>query len=215
MEFVKTFFFRLDPTSIVIGAIVGALISAWLEFFIKQPKLIRNGSGSGGVPGQLKQNSLSFQNAVGWLGVTLRESRIFGFRVHPTFRKGLTFERSPARDCRATLHLKATGESIGQLWWNAFDGAVKDKITIDSGGQASLLIFCRKDDEENYFVYQPTSPDNAAPKIPDVRAHFTGGQEFILRVHYSHGRMYEEIITIYQTFNGLLYLKTNNGSSIF
>lgn len=215
MELLKSFLLRLDPTSIIIGAVVGALISAWFEFFIKQPKLVRNGSGSGVAPGQMKQNSVSFINTVGWLGVNVPESRILGFRIHPSFRRGLTFEKSPARDCRAILLVKDTGESVGQLWWTMGDGRVENRVTIESGAQASLLLFCRKADEESYFVYHPVSHEDRAPRVPDQKAQFTGGREFILRVSYSYDRTYEEVIRIERTYQGLLYLKTKTGSSIF
>ena len=213
MEFVKNFFLGLDPTSILIGAIFSALLGLWLDFFIKQPKLQRNGSGSGGVG--FKTNRLTFGNKVGWFGINLPESRIFGFRIHPNFRKGLTFDKHPARDCRAYLYLKSTGESVGQLWWEIDGNQTDDKVTIESGKQASLVLFCRKSDDEHYFVYQPISREDRTPKVPEQKIQFVGEQEFILKVNYSHGRKYEEKVVIERKYNGLLYLKTKNGSSHF
>ncbi|PHQ24041.1 hypothetical protein CLH62_18165 [Marinobacter guineae] len=215
MDLVSNFLSSLDPTSILIGAIFSALIGLWLDFFIKQPKLQRNGSGSGGVGRGFKQNSLTFTNKVGWFGINLRESRILGLRIHPGFRKGLTFDKHPARDCRAHLFLKSTGESVGQLWWNVEGNRVDDKVTLESGKQASLIIFCRQSDDENYFVYQPTSREDKTPKVPDHNFKFVGEQEFVLKVNYSHSRKYEENILIEKKYNGLLYFKTKNGSSLF
>ncbi|WP_290698634.1 hypothetical protein [Amphritea sp.] len=213
MEFVTNFFSGLDPTSILIGAVFSALIGLWLDFFIKQPKLQRNGSGSGGTP--FKQNRLTFTNKVGWFGINLPESRILGLPIHPSFRKGLTFYKHPARDCRAILYLKSTGESVGHLWWDTHGNEVDDKVTIESGKNASLMLFCRKSDDERYFVYQPTSRQDKTPKVPDENTHFLGEQEFTLRVNYSHSRKYEETIRIERKYNGLLYFKTKNGSSLF
>jgi len=215
VELIKNFVFGLDPTSILVGAIVSALIGLWLDFFIKQPKLERSGSGSGGAPGQMKRNNLSFRNKVGWFGINIPESRILGLRIHPRFRKGLTFDKHPARDCRATLFLKNTGESVGQLWWGIDGDQVDDKVTIESGKQANLMLFCRKPDDEHYFVYQPVSREDRTPRVPDQNVQFVGEQEFILKVNYSHSRKYEETIRIERKYNGLLYLKTKNGSSLF
>ena len=214
-ESIKNFVFNLDPTSIFIGAAVSALIGLWLEFFIKQPKLERNGSGSGSAEGNTKQNSLTFSNKVGWFGISIAETRILGLRIHPRFRKGLTFDKHLARDCRATLFLKDTGENVGQLWWDIDGNKVDDKISIESGKQARLILFCRKQDEDHYFVFQPKSRDDKTPKIPDQSVQFVGEQKFTLRVNYSHSRKYEEIIIIERKYNGLLYFKRKNGSSLF
>lgn len=215
LDLIKNFVLGLDPTSILIGAALSALIGLWLDFFIKQPKLERSGSGSGNAPGNTKQNRLTFRNKVGWFGINIAETRILGLRIHPRFRKGLTFDKHPARDCRATLFLKDTGESVGQLWWDIDGDKVDDKVSIESGKQASLILFCRKKDEDHYFVYQPVSRDDKTPRIPDQNVQFIGEQKFTLRVNYSHSRKYEETITIERKYNGLLYLKHKSGSSLF
>jgi len=215
MDLIKNFFFNLDPTSIFIGAIFSALVGLWLDFVIKQPKLERNGSGSGNIGNRIKQNNLTFTNKVGWFGIYLPETRILGLRIHPSIRKGLTFDKHPARDCRAILILKNTSEHVGQLWWDIGGNQVSDVVTIESGDRATLILFCRKEDDENYFVYTPTSRDDKTPKLPDKNVQFIGEQEFILKVYYSHSRIYEEKILIERKYNGLLYLKTKNGSGLF
>ena len=77
-------------------------------------------------------------------------------------------------------------------------------------------MFCRnQNDPEHYFVYRPTSIDNDNALVPDRNNQFIGEKEFVLRINYSHSRTYEEVIKISRKFNGLLYLETKNGSSIF
>lgn len=217
MDKIKDFIFNLDPTSIFIGALVSALIGLWLDFLIKQPKLERSGSGGGrNNTDQTIRNNLSFRNKVGWFGVNIPESRIIGFRIHPSFRKGLTFEKNPARDCRASLFLKDTGEHVGQLWWKKDNGTLTETVNIESGKQSSLVLFCRnQNDGEHYFVYRPTSRDDEKVLVPDTNSQFIGGREFILKISYSHSHTYEEVVKISRKFNGLLYLETKNGSSLF
>lgn len=215
MEFLKNVFFGLDPLSVLVGAVLSALIALWLDFFIKQPKLERNGSGSGHGGGKIKTNTLSFNNKVGWFGINLPESRILGFRIHPHLMKGLTFYKHSAQDCRASLFLKSTGEHIGSLWWKLEGNQVLNMVNIESGKQATLMLFCRKIDEDSYFVFQPISSADITPRVPDLRMQFIGGQEFILRVSYSQSLKYEESIKIEKKYNGLLYLKTKNSETIF
>ncbi|MEO1079213.1 MAG: hypothetical protein AAFY29_06655 [Pseudomonadota bacterium] len=215
LDYIKNFIFGLDPTSFVIGAIISGLIGLWLDFLIKQPKLILSGSGSGISPNNTKGVTLTLHNKVGWFGLMVYETRIFGLRLHPEFRKGLTFDKQPARDCTALLFLKETGENVGHLKWSIPGNRIEDTVTIESGKGANLKLFCRKADEDRYFIYQPSSRDDNAPLIPDQKIQFTGSQDFTLRVYYSHSRKLEETITIRRKYNGLLYLETKGSSSLF
>jgi hypothetical protein len=217
IDVISNFIFNLDPTSMLIGAVVSALIGLWIDFLIKQPVLERSGGGSGRHDAdRTVRNNLSFRNKVGWFGINIPESRILGIKIHPSLRKGLTFEKSPVRDCRANLFLKDTNEHVGQLWWINDDGSFSETATIESGKQSSVFVFCRDQDEtERYFVYRPTSGKNGNALVPSVNNQFIGEKQFFLRIDYSHSHRYEEVIKISRKFNGLLYLETKNGSTIF
>jgi len=205
-----------DPISLIIGAILSFFIAIWLDFFIKLPKLAVHGWGSGRHQDGTIQNTLSVSNQVGWLGLTIQQTVLFGFRIHTAFRRGIPFETNPARDCRAQLHISESGEHICQLWWRLEDNSVTDVVSIDSGKTASLILFVRRDDNsQNYFPYQPLHRETGEVKFPEPPAIFNGNKKFEIKIHHSHNQIYSYHIEIEQKFNGLLYLKTATGSALF
>lgn len=211
-----TFITNIDLVSLLLGCFLSAFVAIWLDFLIKQPKLRRSGSGGGSNLDGTKRNSLTFSNEVGWFGIHIPETRIFGVRIHPSLRWGISFEKNIARDCRAHLILPETGEHIGQLWWQGPDGSVMETATIRSGDSASLIVFSRLDDKScQYFVYQPLDRTIGSTLIPDPLVRFSGTREFLLRITHSYNKVFEVRLKIEQTHNRLLYLKTDNGSSFF
>jgi hypothetical protein len=89
---------------VILGGIVGTLMSAWYGYYLRKTKLVSTGGGSGGVLGGLNTNFISVTNTRGFIGFRLPETVIFGKQLHRSFQLGgLIIDRDPAQECRAYL----------------------------------------------------------------------------------------------------------------
>ena len=70
-----------DPISFAIGAVASALISIFIGFFIKRPRLRVSGGGGGNVLDGTKRNYLRVENELAWFGFNIPETKILGFRL--------------------------------------------------------------------------------------------------------------------------------------
>jgi hypothetical protein len=187
----------------IITLIVGALLGSWYTVWMKRPKL--RPSGSSGAGGQdFHSNSIRLRNQPGLLGLNLPETIIFGKQIHGYIERGLTFERTPAKDCRATIHDKKSGRHIAHLWWRrppSSDGgpAWAMDTTIESGEECDLMLFARLTNEPlKYFIFAPQNPvDPSSPvQVPVEHAKFNDTHEFSVRVSYSYNRQKYTFTTI-------------------
>jgi hypothetical protein len=204
----------IDPLSLIIGAVLGAFMAIWLDLYVKRPELVIGGFGSGSRSDGTQGNSVSIHNKVGWFGISIRETRIFGLRIHPSFRLGLPFQKSLAQDCRAQLFLADTNEHICQLWWSGPDSSVEDVKSIRSGDSASLLIFIAKNGEKKYFPYQPKDRTTGEVKPPPEPTYFSGSKDFYISIHHSYNQTFRYNLRISEKFDGKLYLETERGGSL-
>jgi hypothetical protein len=183
----------IDIISLIIGALLGAFLSTWHAYWVKRPILHIYGAGGCGSSGLgFHTNHITFTNPQGLLGWRIRESVIFGIRLHRHFEVGLVIDRSPAHECRAFLFEKKNNQIIKQLTWRikGTQGSYyKDMVTIESGQQADLMLFARLNQEKNkYFVYEPTSLSDYTPKTPDDDEKFNSSMDFVVEIWHSYGR---------------------------
>jgi hypothetical protein len=183
-NFVTEWLSKLDPSSLLLGGLVGAFLSTWYNFFIKRPKLEICGGGSGGA------TYVRLRNKPGFIGIVFRENTIFGFRLNSRIEWGLTVDRSAARDCSASILDKETGESILPLWWRISHSIVEHTITLDAGDAADLLLASTQQAAaDSYYIWQPTGNGALTPAIPPAQAQFQGPREFIVEIRHSDGRV--------------------------
>jgi hypothetical protein len=134
----------ISVPSLLVGAVLGALLSTWFRYFIVRPSLNALGSGGGGGPGPgFHINHLSISNRPGLFGIKVRPTTLFGLRIHPDWEFGLVVERNAARKCSAQLIDKETNRHIQHLWWRLRDGSIGRTIDISSGETEQLMIFAR------------------------------------------------------------------------
>jgi hypothetical protein len=160
-------------------------------------------------------------NQPGLLGIRLSETVIMGRQMHGMFEKGLTVDRNPASECRASLHDKETGSHIALLWWRpTFDATARwqQTATIQSGESFELAVFARLDSEPTkYFVFAPESEDaSSPPRIPSDEAKFTDTRDFFVRIAYSYGRQKLSFsATVRKEFDGRLRWETEGSGGSF
>jgi hypothetical protein len=195
----------------VLGAILGAFLGLFLGAYTKRPKLVVNGSGSGG-----RRNHISIQNQPGMLGFNIKPTMILGKRIHRGLQKGISIDRAPARECRAWMIDKLTGENIGGLWWRSQTNPdrMQQTVTIESGETFSLMLFARTEDSSAYFAYQPQGETNHDPVLPSVT--FQDTRTFIVRVSYSYGRQrFDTEMTMQRKLDGRLEWRSKTGGGSF
>src|SRR5690606_24116956 len=101
----------LDPVSLIIGGLVGATLSTWMNFYVTRPVLKHTGSSGGGGPSH-KCSSATITNMRGFLGIRIPETIIFGLPIHRQFELGLTLDRQPSRQCQAWLYEKGSKKAV-------------------------------------------------------------------------------------------------------
>jgi hypothetical protein len=176
-------FANIDPLSLVLGALLGALLGTWHSHFVKRPKLKAIGSGSGGCV------YLSIQNTPGFLGISLRPTILFGWRALGQIELGLPVDRAPARDCAAWLHDDQTGEIVKGLYWQIPEtGEIVRTVTLETACVANVITMTRQGaDPGKFFVWQPDETGDA-PLVPPPVAQLEGARNFHIEVSYAHGR---------------------------
>jgi hypothetical protein len=112
--------------------LLGAALGAWYTLYLKRPRLKVIGGGSGGGPGPgHHSNQGRVMNQPGLLGIRLNETVLMGKKIHGTFERGLTVDRNPANECRASVHDKESGRHIAPLWWRSVsDGTFRLQQTV-------------------------------------------------------------------------------------
>jgi hypothetical protein len=205
--------------TLVVGAILGAVLGAWFTTYIKRPKLAIAGAGGGGGPGPgHHERYVRIQNQPGLMGFRLNETVILGKLMHDRIEKGLTVERVPANDCTAQLLDKESGRHVAQLFWRVGGAAdiPQPRVTIRSGESFDLLLFVRLHDESaKYFVYRP-SGDELGFVVPSDEAKLADTRAFVVQVTYSYGRQKLKFdVTVRKDFDGRLYVEGAGGGGSF
>jgi hypothetical protein len=164
----------------------------WYSVYLARPKLALAGGGGGGGPGpSFHEHFVQVTNQPGLLGVRLRETIIFGRRIHGALSRVLPFERRAATECRAWLHPKEGGSTAVPLWWRSSDDRRRcvQSVTIGNGETYELPLFARLDSEPSrYFIFAPEEGGWCErPAVPREPAVFDDTREFVVRINYSNG----------------------------
>jgi hypothetical protein len=209
-------FLELDIPSLLVGAIVGAVVSVGYGLFLKRPLLEVSGGGGGGGPGPgHHSNYVNIRNKPGLFGIHLNPTMVFGWRVHRNINWGFVISREPATGCSATLYDKSRRSPVG-LSWRRNDGSFSQIVDIESGQSVNLMLFARLDSEPlRYFIFRPVSETDGSPSIPPDDAKLTENNEFVVEVHYSYGRKKRFPVAVYKTFEGRLEYRTPGSGGSF
>lgn len=204
----------------VVLLLVGAMAAILIENFIKRPKLVVSGSGGGGGPGPgFYRNHITIRNEPGQFGLKLKSTTILGKRVHGSIEMGQVFDRTPAHECRAFLYDKASGESMGLLWWRALPTAeaFTQTITLNSGESAELMLFARLNDERSkYFKFDPESSSETIPKVPDDELKLSDTRDFVVEIQYFYGKKKIRVnISMIRRLDGRLSYRSASGGGSF
>ena len=205
----------------IVTLVAGGFLGAWFTIYISRPKLMVGGSGGGGGgagPGH-STNYVRIRNQHGFVGISIKQTIIFGKRLHGRIDKGLSVDRSPANECSASIRDKETGEYIASLWWRPLDvvDVAQSSVNIKSGEDYDLMLFARLNDEPtSYFVYQSKNGTMSDVLTPpdDVRFHHT--KRFVVQVDYSyHRQKFEFDVTVRKGLDGRLSYQTTGGGGSF
>ena len=198
----------------ILGCLVGWFTNHWYSVNLKEPQLSQNGGGGGSsiFGTKFHFSHLTIRNELRTLVIKLPETVLLGKRLKTRFGNQIV-ERNPARECRAQL-LDESGKHICHLYW-LDNNKILDKVDIESGKSASLLLFVRKEeDSEKFYVYQPTSQSDLAPKVTKV-PNFNKSSDFLVRVSYSYNKSISFPVSVEKDYSENFYTKTKNGSSLF
>lgn len=171
--------------------LMGVVLTSLFDFYLKRPKLIVSGGGGGGGSQNIQgitKRYVRIKNNPGLFGVALGETKIFGKRIFNRIDKGIIFDRNPAHECRADLYYKQTKQIVAPLVWEQ-NGNLSQSVTLNSGEDASLMIFARENSELlKYFPYRVTNIQTKEVFIPQNDLKFDTAQKFFVRVSYQYGR---------------------------
>lgn len=207
---------NIDISSLLVGALLGAFIQEMLGSYLRRPRLSFVGSGGGGSD-RLRVNYVVVQNVPGGIGLNFGSTTIFGKRVHNSIQKIIPIERAVARDCRARLVLKKTGEHISTLWWkrttNGSSNFFQD-IELECGESAELMLFASMEESiPGYFAFSPNGTNVTIPIGNEV---FNQSEDFQIIVTYSQGRQsLHGNITMTKSFNGKFSYRGPSGGGSF
>lgn len=163
---IEKWYNHFDGISLLIGAALGMFLGTWHSYFVKRPRLILTGNGGSGGAG-VRTASLSFTNAPRFIGIQMPPSMVFGKQVHGILRWGLPVGNLPARNLQAALFDEESGRMLSQLHWRR-GPAFEPSIDLESGEQASLMVFSRlEQDPAYYFPFQP-GPDGVGVDVPQT-----------------------------------------------
>jgi len=114
---------------LVVGAVLGSLISVGYGIRAQRPRLLVSGGGGGGNQDRQRWN-IAISNRPSFFGVNL--------------------DGEPARDLTAWIRLNETGSPLYMLYWDGVTG--EQQATIEAGQQRPLNLFHWRKSEPGYVV---------------------------------------------------------------
>jgi hypothetical protein len=159
---------------VVAGAILGVLLDRIYTAIASRPKFGFNGGGGGGGGNPpSRYGYVTITNPEAFVGLRLRETVIFGRRIHGAISMGWTIERRTARGLMGVLTDPKTGHDIAGLTWFGPDGT-SQQIDLRSGDSCNLCMFVGWDDiPDRYYIYSPQQ--DLTPTRPPAVQEFTSG----------------------------------------
>ncbi len=207
-EGVEGFFSSLDPLSLILGGVVGAIFSTWMTFYVTRPVLKLVGSSGGGGP-SYKCSAARIMNVSGFIGIRIRETVIFGWSVHNQFESGLSLDRQPARQCQATLFDKKSSSVAAPLFWRLAKNPNEYLSVVDIGPneQVDLMLFCGTGNQpKKYFPFRPKNKNCNDPIIPEEDAQIEGTNEFYVEIRCQGRKMMRFDVRMEKRMDGRLYM---------
>ncbi len=204
----------LSISTFLLGCLVGWFINHWYSINLKEPQLSQNGSGGGSsiFGTNFHYSQVSIQNELRLLSIKLPDTVLLGKKIKTRFGNQI-LERNIARECRAQL-LDESGKHVCHLYWLK-ENNILESIDIKSGKSENLLIFVRKDDEqEKFYVYEPSSSSDLTPKVTRV-PNFSESINFLVRISYGYNKSLTFPVGIEIDYRGNFYATTKNSSSLF
>jgi len=174
---------RIDALPLLIGTLLGALVSTWFYFYIRQPKLRHIGTA-----GRSNLNCMTIQNEPGFLGFTFEAGGRLGNLIRRDHYFGLLVERMTAR-CQAHIHDEATNKTV-PLQWLTEQGGVSDTITLEYGQSGNLILFATDGAEPGrYYIWESANlPDPMKGRIPPPDQQLEGERDYVVEIHYGDAR---------------------------
>src|SRR5258708_28126946 len=126
--------------------VLGFSLGLWASFYVKRPRIIVCGNGSGGAtgPDSYCDHRIRIRNTRGWIGLKIGEVEVFGLRITGPRQLGVPVIRDPAERCTAEL-LDDDGQRIAHLWWRTLTDPIDEAqyVTLASGDDAELVVFAQ------------------------------------------------------------------------
>ena len=195
---------HLDLTDILL-LLAGGLLGAWLNQFLKRPKLVVAGGGHSGPADGVQTLTFSIENPPGRLGFNFGPTIILGWKLHRRFSVGQSVDRLTARDCVAWLFDAQTKKSLGALVWRV-DNALKGSVDIEQDGQAQLLILARMSSHPSHYFLPGL--DGTGLKIPPQDAWSREDRKFVVEITERRGRKMRFKLEVHSALDGRLHYTT-------
>ena len=205
---------------LVLGALLGAFATIFVQGMITRPRLRISGSGGGVGPNPgVRHVAITISNEPGFLNFRLGQTVILGKRL----LRGRTifsvpFERVPAYECTAVIIREGAQQGVG-LWWLTpeSENAISNLTTISPGKSASLRLLVKEDsDPERYFYYQPSDVKSGSAAIPLESGKIAGERNFDVTLFYSYGRQQMKFkVSVVLDPHGNLQVQMPNSSMAF
>lgn len=205
----------LSVSTFLLGCLVGWFTNHWYSINLKEPQLSQKGSGCGfGIFGtNFHYSHVSIQNELRLLSIKLPDTILLGKKLKTSFGNQI-IERNTARECRAQLLNEYGNKHICHLYWLE-NNKILESVDIKSGKSASLVLFVRKEGEqEKFYIYEPTSSSDLIPKVIKV-PNFNKSTNFLVRISYAYNKSLSFPVGVEIDYRGNFYAKTKDSSGLF
>ena len=192
------------------GFVIGAIAGFFYTQLAMRPRLRLMGSGGGGAP---STTTLSITNGVGFQGLVLGETVLFGRLLWSRHQWGVNYERNPV-EVTATITRLDESTTGGQGLSFLVDGTniVSPTARIASGKSASVLVLTTHPGSAGRFFIFASEDGSTQARVPDIAATFSGPAEFEVAVRPVHGGKALIIqVAVVQDLQGNWHFTTKEG----
>ena len=175
--------------------VLGFAFGLFASFYVKRPKVIVCGGGSGGATGPDSYYSygIRVRNTRGWIGLPRAGVKLFGWRIIGPNYVGVPVARDPAERCTAEL-LDEDGNRLAFLLWRRltepYDNA--QYMTLSPGDDAEIIPFAQRNSQSpTYFAYDAR---DEIVKEPNNDQNFHEPRRFKVRIRDGYGQ-WQRILT--------------------
>jgi hypothetical protein len=175
--------------------LLGFAFGLFASFYVKRPKVIVCGGGSGGAtgPDSYWSYSIRVRNTRGWIGLPRAGVRLFSWRIVGQNYVGVPVARDPAERCTAEL-LDEDGSRLAFLLWRRLSEPYDNVqyMTLSAGDDAEIVLFAQRNSQRPaYFAYDARGD---VVEEPANERRFHEPKRFKVRIRDGYGQ-WQRVLT--------------------